>query len=221
MRQENHFYKVIDEKTILIAADTPANRKTYEDLVIRTFFLSNGGRHGGLQRAAVAPPDDADLDQQGGELDHAARHGGQGRHRREDHRAERQAARRGRRRRRAAADQHDQDAGHRAAALPRTARRRRSPAPGGKTDFGADNLRGDGSFTWDQLRQLSLRSFGFTIPLGDVLVHQEQHGRRAARQAPAPHLGGAEGAAHHRRQGPDSRPRRSIPGRRSAATSSR
>ena len=42
MRQENHFYKVIDEHTILIAADTPQNRKTYEDLVIRTFFLSNG-----------------------------------------------------------------------------------------------------------------------------------------------------------------------------------
>ncbi len=42
MRQENHFYKVIDEKTMLIASDTPANRKTYEDLVIRTFFLSNG-----------------------------------------------------------------------------------------------------------------------------------------------------------------------------------
>ncbi len=30
MRQENHFYKVIDERTILIAADNPANRKTYE-----------------------------------------------------------------------------------------------------------------------------------------------------------------------------------------------
>jgi general secretion pathway protein D len=41
LRQENHFYKIIDEKTILIAADTPQNRKTYEDLVIRTFFLSN------------------------------------------------------------------------------------------------------------------------------------------------------------------------------------
>ena len=33
---------MIDEKTMLIAADTPQNRKTYEDLVIRTFFLSNG-----------------------------------------------------------------------------------------------------------------------------------------------------------------------------------
>jgi general secretion pathway protein D len=42
MRQENHFYKVIDEKTILIAADNPQNRKTYEDLVLRTFYLSNG-----------------------------------------------------------------------------------------------------------------------------------------------------------------------------------
>ncbi|HWC66174.1 MAG TPA: hypothetical protein VG777_08825, partial [Thermoanaerobaculia bacterium] len=42
IRQENHFYKVVDPHTILIAADTPANRKTYEDLVIRTFYLSNG-----------------------------------------------------------------------------------------------------------------------------------------------------------------------------------
>jgi general secretion pathway protein D len=41
IRQENHFYKIIDTRTILIAADTPQNRKTYEDLVIRTFFLSN------------------------------------------------------------------------------------------------------------------------------------------------------------------------------------
>jgi general secretion pathway protein D len=42
MRQAGHFYKVIDEKTILIAQDTNQNRKEYEDLVIRTFFLSNG-----------------------------------------------------------------------------------------------------------------------------------------------------------------------------------
>ena len=28
MRQENHFYKVIDERTVIIAADNPANRKT-------------------------------------------------------------------------------------------------------------------------------------------------------------------------------------------------
>lgn len=42
MRQAGHFYKVIDERTILIAQDTQQNRKEYEDQVVRTFFLSNG-----------------------------------------------------------------------------------------------------------------------------------------------------------------------------------
>lgn len=41
MRSAGHFYKVMDEQTIIIAADTPQNRRTYEDLVIQTFFLSN------------------------------------------------------------------------------------------------------------------------------------------------------------------------------------
>ncbi|HEX3128626.1 MAG TPA: cohesin domain-containing protein [Thermoanaerobaculia bacterium] len=41
MRSANHFYKVLDEHTIIIAQDTPQNRRTYEDLVIQTFFLSN------------------------------------------------------------------------------------------------------------------------------------------------------------------------------------
>ncbi|MFN7941994.1 MAG: cohesin domain-containing protein [Thermoanaerobaculia bacterium] len=41
MRSAGHFYKVIDEHSILIAADNQQNRKTYEDLVIQTFFLSN------------------------------------------------------------------------------------------------------------------------------------------------------------------------------------
>ena len=41
MRAAGHFYKVIDEQTILIAQDTQQNRRTYEDLVIQTFFLSN------------------------------------------------------------------------------------------------------------------------------------------------------------------------------------
>lgn len=41
MRAGNHFYKVLDEHTIIIAQDTPQNRRTYEDLVIQTFFLSN------------------------------------------------------------------------------------------------------------------------------------------------------------------------------------
>ena len=41
MRAASHFYKVLDPHTILIAADTPQNRRAYEDLVIQTFFLSN------------------------------------------------------------------------------------------------------------------------------------------------------------------------------------
>ena len=41
MRAAGHFYKVIDEQSILIAQDTQQNRRTYEDLVIQTFYLSN------------------------------------------------------------------------------------------------------------------------------------------------------------------------------------
>lgn len=36
-----HFYKVLDEKTIIVVEDTPQNRRDYEDLVVKTFFLSN------------------------------------------------------------------------------------------------------------------------------------------------------------------------------------
>jgi len=39
--QAKIFYKVIDENTILIIPDTPVKRKKYEDLVMKTFFLSN------------------------------------------------------------------------------------------------------------------------------------------------------------------------------------
>ena len=41
MRTAQHFYKVIDEHTILIAQDNQQNRKIYEDVVMQTFFLSN------------------------------------------------------------------------------------------------------------------------------------------------------------------------------------
>ncbi len=41
MRAAGHFYKVVDEHSIIIAADNPQNRKNYEDLVIQTFYLSN------------------------------------------------------------------------------------------------------------------------------------------------------------------------------------
>jgi len=41
MQAAGHFYKVLDEHTIIVAEDTPQNRRDYEDLVIKTFFLSN------------------------------------------------------------------------------------------------------------------------------------------------------------------------------------
>ncbi len=41
MRTAGHFYKVLDERTIIVAEDNPQNRRVYEDLVIQTFFLSN------------------------------------------------------------------------------------------------------------------------------------------------------------------------------------
>ncbi|HUP66515.1 MAG TPA: secretin N-terminal domain-containing protein [Thermoanaerobaculia bacterium] len=37
-----HFYKVLDEKTIIIVPDNQTARREYEDLVIQTFYLSNG-----------------------------------------------------------------------------------------------------------------------------------------------------------------------------------
>ncbi len=41
MQAAGHFYKVLDERSIIVAEDTPQNRREYEDLVIKTFFLSN------------------------------------------------------------------------------------------------------------------------------------------------------------------------------------
>ena len=41
MQAAGHFYKVLDKHSIIIADDSPQNRREYEDLVIKTFFLSN------------------------------------------------------------------------------------------------------------------------------------------------------------------------------------
>jgi general secretion pathway protein D len=41
MEAAGHFYKVLDPKTVIVAEDTPQNRREYEDLVVKTFFLSN------------------------------------------------------------------------------------------------------------------------------------------------------------------------------------
>ncbi|HVR39324.1 MAG TPA: secretin N-terminal domain-containing protein [Thermoanaerobaculia bacterium] len=42
MQAANHFYKALDEKTIIVVPDNPQARRDYEDLVIQTFYLSNG-----------------------------------------------------------------------------------------------------------------------------------------------------------------------------------
>lgn len=42
MQAAGHFYKVLDERTIIVAPDNAQTRREYEDLVIRTFYLSNG-----------------------------------------------------------------------------------------------------------------------------------------------------------------------------------
>ncbi|HUP50316.1 MAG TPA: secretin N-terminal domain-containing protein [Thermoanaerobaculia bacterium] len=42
MQAASHFYKVLDERTLIVVPDNPQARRDYEDLVIRTFYLSNG-----------------------------------------------------------------------------------------------------------------------------------------------------------------------------------
>jgi general secretion pathway protein D len=42
MQAANHFYKVLDERSIIVIPDNAQARRDYEDLVIRTFYLSNG-----------------------------------------------------------------------------------------------------------------------------------------------------------------------------------
>jgi general secretion pathway protein D len=41
MQASGDFYKVLDDKTVIVVEDTPQNRRDYEDLVVKTFFLSN------------------------------------------------------------------------------------------------------------------------------------------------------------------------------------
>ena len=41
MQGLGHFYKVLDEQTIMVLQNTPGNRQAYEDRIIQTFFLSN------------------------------------------------------------------------------------------------------------------------------------------------------------------------------------
>ncbi len=41
LRAASHFYAVVDPQTVMIADDTPQNRRTYEHQVIQSFYLEN------------------------------------------------------------------------------------------------------------------------------------------------------------------------------------
>ncbi len=161
LRQENHFYKVIDEHTMLIAADTPQNRKTYEDLVIRTFFLSNGdvtevsnALRSLLQTTRISINKGENSITLRDTADKVAI-------------AEKIVEQNDKQLSEVVVDvellqidvNKTQDLG---LLLSSYAASATLAAPGGKNNLGADVPAG--SFTWDQLKQLSLRSFGFTIP---------------------------------------------------------
>ena len=161
MRQENHFYKVIDERTILIAADNPANRKTYEDLVIRTFFLSNAdvtevanSLRSLLQTTRISVNKAENSITLRDTADKVAI-------------AERIVEQNDKQLAEVVVDVEllqlnttkTQDLG---VLLSAYESKGLLVAPGGKNNFGSDIP--DGSFTWDQLRDISIRSFGFTLP---------------------------------------------------------
>jgi general secretion pathway protein D len=161
MRQENHFYKVIDEHTMLIAADNPQNRKTYEDLVIRTFFLSNGdvtevsnALRSLLQTTRISINKGENSITIRDTADKVAI-------------AEKIIEQNDKQLSEVVVDvellqinsNKTQDLG---LLLSSYAVSAAIPAPGGTSDLGAA-IPG-GSFTWDQLKQISIHSFGFTLP---------------------------------------------------------
>ncbi|HEY3169744.1 MAG TPA: secretin N-terminal domain-containing protein [Thermoanaerobaculia bacterium] len=163
MRQENHFYKIIDERTILIAADTAANRKTYEDLVIRTFFLSNAdvtevanALRSLLQTTRISVNKAENSITLRDTADKVAI-------------AERIVEQNDKQLAEVIVDvellqintSKSQDLGLLLSAYEAKGLLN-APLPPGNTNFGSGVP--EGSFTWDQLKEISIRSFGFTIP---------------------------------------------------------
>ncbi len=163
LRQENHFYKTIDEKTMLIAADNPQNRKTYEDLVIRTFFLSNGdvtevsnALRSLLQTTRISINKAENSITLRDTADKVAI-------------AEKIIEQNDKQLAEVVVDvellqidvNKTQDLGLLLSSYA-VAASLVPPAPPGNNNFGAPVPAG--SFTWDQLKQISIRSFGFTIP---------------------------------------------------------
>jgi general secretion pathway protein D len=161
MRQENHFYKVIDERTVLIAADNAQNRKTYEDLVIRTFFLSNAdvtevanALRSLLQTTRISVNKAENSVTLRDTADKVAI-------------AERIVEQNDKQLAEVVVDVEllqinttkSQDLG---VLLSAYETRGLLAAPGGQTNFG--NNVPEGTFTWDQIKDISLRSFGFTLP---------------------------------------------------------
>ena len=188
MRQENHFYKIIDEHTILIAADTPQNRKTYEDLVIRTFFLSNGdvtevanALRALLQTTRISINKAENSITLRDTADKVAV-------------AERIVEQNDKQLAEVVVDvellQINTTKACTTSASSIVLRARSSatlPAPGGTTNLGATLGRRTSS-PGTSSSSSSINSFGFTIPSVTLHLHQEQHGRRAARQAAAADL---------------------------------
>jgi general secretion pathway protein D len=169
MRQENHFYKVIDDKTVLIASDTPQNRKTYEDLVIRTFFLSNGdvtevsnALRSLLQTTRISINKAENSITLRDTADKVAI-------------AEKIVEQNDKQLAEVVIDVellqiNTTKATDIGLLLSQYSVSAGAPAPGGTTDLGVQMTGGTtststGPFTWDQLRSLSIRSFGFNIPL--------------------------------------------------------
>jgi general secretion pathway protein D len=161
LRQENHFYKVIDERTILIAADTPQNRKTYEDLVIRTFFLSNAdvtevanALRALLQTTRISINKAENSITLRDTADKVAV-------------AERIVEQNDKQVAEVVVDVellqiNTEKALNLGLTLAPRAVGATIPAPGGTTNLGA--ALGNGQFNWGQLKQLNINSFGFTIP---------------------------------------------------------
>jgi general secretion pathway protein D len=161
MRQENHFYKVIDEHTMLIAADNPQNRKTYEDLVIRTFFLSNGdvtevsnALRSLLQTTRISINKAENSITLRDTADKVAI-------------AEKIIEQNDKQLSEVVVDVellqiNTDDVLDLGLSLVPYSVSASIPAPGGNTDLGAKLP--DNTFTWDQLKQISINSFGFNIP---------------------------------------------------------
>ena len=192
MRQAGHFYKVLDEKTIIIAQDTQQNRREYEDLVIRTFFLSNGDVkdvsamvRGVLDMRRLQPVPQLNAIVIRDTADKVAV-------------AEKLIEINDKAKSEVVVDVE-------LLLLSRDDELKLGMelSPYGTTAsvVGSDGTTAVGSLTWPQIAALGLSNLSFTLPTVNFDFIEDQHGRADPRKAPAPDRRGGEGAAHHRGQG--------------------